>query len=151
MVAFHPQKMEEESIMNVKETVRESMKIRVLDPFKDAKTLWLGLEQPELNQIRKVFQLITPETVGSKHLTAGMTIFSPGEASSLHNHPHSEEMNVVIRGSGEVVDAQGNRRPFREGDFLFIPEGEYHQHVNTGDEPLWLLWCYSPQGQLQKK
>jgi putative monooxygenase len=129
---------------------KNEMKIKVLDPFKDGKTLWLGLEKPELNQIRKVFQLITPETVGSKHIMAGITIFAPGEASSLHNHPGSEEMDVVIRGSGEVVDANGNRRPFKEGDYMFIPEGEYHQHVNTGDEPLWLLWCYSPQGYLPK-
>jgi len=124
------------------------MKIKVLDPFQDAKTLWLGLDKPELNQIRKVFQLITPQTVGSKHIMAGITIFSPGEASSLHNHPESEEMDVVIKGSGEVVDGNGNRRPFKEGDYMFIPEGEYHQHVNTGNEPLWLLWCYSPQGSL---
>lgn len=130
--------------------VNTKMKIKVLDPFKDAKTLWLGLDQPELNQIRKVFQLITPETVGSKHIMAGITIFSPGEASSLHNHPGSEEMDVVIKGSGEVVDAQGNRRPFKEGDYMFIPEGEWHQHVNVGDEPLWLLWSYSPQGHLPK-
>jgi putative monooxygenase len=136
--------------MSEKMTVKEEMRIKVLDQFKDAKTLWLGLDQPELNQIRKVFQLITPETVGSKHIMAGITIFSPGEASSLHNHPSSEEMDVVIKGSGEVVDAQGNRRPFKEGDFMFIPEGEFHQHVNTGNEPLWLLWCYSPQGYLPK-
>ncbi|WP_254698707.1 cupin domain-containing protein [Parageobacillus sp. VR-IP] len=59
-------------------------------------------------------------------------------------------MDVVIRGSGEVVDANGNRRSFKEGDYIFIPEGEYHQHVNTRGEPLWLLWCYSPQGYLPK-
>lgn len=55
------------------------MKIKVLDPFQDAKTLWLGLDKPELNQIRKVFQLITPQTVGSKHIMAGITIFPPGK------------------------------------------------------------------------
>ncbi len=131
---------------NVK--VNEEMKIKVLDRFKDAKELWIGLDQPELNQVRKVFQLITPETVGSKHIMAGITVFPPGEASSLHNHPSSEEMDVVIKGSGVVIDDKGNRRPFKEGDYMFIPEGEYHQHINTGDEPLLLLWCYTPQGQL---
>jgi putative monooxygenase len=59
-------------------------------------------------------------------------------------------MDVVIKGSGEVVDVERNQRPFKEGDYMFIPDGEYHQHVNTGDEPLWLLWCYSPQGYLPK-
>ncbi|MGJ9383784.1 cupin domain-containing protein [Salipaludibacillus sp. CF4.18] len=126
------------------------MKIKVLDPFKDSQPKWLGLEQPELNQIRKVFQLISPDNVGSKQIMAGLTIFEPGEASSLHNHAHSEELDVVIRGSGEVVDDKGNRRSFKETDYMFIPEGEYHQHINTGDEPLWLLWSYSPLGELPK-
>ena len=125
------------------------MKIRILDPFKDGKELWLGLEKPELKMIRKVFQLITPETVDSKHMMAGLTIFEPGEASSVHNHPGSEELDVVIRGSGEVV-SDGERATFKEYDYMFIPEGVYHQHVNTGSEPLWLLWAYTPQGYLPK-
>ncbi|MGG5832785.1 hypothetical protein ACQ4LK_21650 [Bacillus pumilus] len=33
---------------------------------------------------------------------------------------------------------------------MFIPDGVSHQHVNTGDEPLWLIWLYTPQGQLPK-
>ncbi|UOQ91993.1 cupin domain-containing protein [Halobacillus shinanisalinarum] len=126
------------------------MEIKVLDPFKDSNPSWLGLEDPDKNMVRKVFQLITPDNVGSKHMMAGLTVFEPGEASSLHNHDNSEELNVVIKGSGEVVDDRGNKRSFKENDYMFIPEGEFHQHVNNGDEPLWLLWCYSPQGQLPK-
>ncbi|BBP86957.1 hypothetical protein BsIDN1_05750 [Bacillus safensis] len=29
--------------------------------------------------IRKVFQTITPDTVGSEHMMAGLTIFEPGK------------------------------------------------------------------------
>lgn len=123
------------------------MEIKVLDPFKDGKTLWLGLDNPGM--VRKVFQLVTPETVGSKHLMAGLTIFEPGEASSVHNHPESEELNIVIRGSGEVISGD-EKRSFKQNDYMFIPEGVYHQHVNTGTEPLWLLWAYTPQGSLPK-
>ncbi|PTM58431.1 cupin domain-containing protein [Desmospora activa] len=123
------------------------MEIKVLDPFKDGKTLWLGLDNPGM--VRKVFQMVTPETVGSKHLMAGLTIFEPGEASSVHNHPESEELNIVIRGSGEVISGD-EKRAFKQNDYMFIPEGVYHQHVNTGTEPLWLLWAYTPQGSLPK-
>ena len=63
------------------------MKIKVLNPFQDGHPLWLGLDHPEEKMIRKVFQTITPDTVGSEHMMAGLTIFQPGEASSVHNHP----------------------------------------------------------------
>ncbi|NNN10920.1 MAG: cupin domain-containing protein, partial [Acidimicrobiaceae bacterium] len=26
--------------------------------------------------------------------------------------------------------------------------GVWHQHVNTGREPLWLIWIYGPHGEL---
>ncbi|OYN67896.1 cupin domain-containing protein [Bacillus safensis] len=125
------------------------MKIKVLNPFQDGNPLWLGLERPEEQMIRKVFQTITPDTVGSEHMMAGLTIFEPGEASSVHNHPGSEEFDFVIKGSGEVI-CDGERQSFKQNDFMFIPDGVPHQHVNTGDEPLWLIWLYTPQGQLPK-
>lgn len=124
------------------------MDIKVLDPFKDSQPVWLGLNNPGM--VRKVFKLITPETVGSKYLMAGLTIFEPGEASSVHNHPESEELNIVIRGSGEVISGD-DKQSFKQNDYIFIPSGVYHQHVNTGNEPLWLLWAYTPQGSLPKE
>jgi oxalate decarboxylase/phosphoglucose isomerase-like protein (cupin superfamily) len=97
---------------------------------------------------RKVFRLVDESLVGSKHIVAGLTIFEPGEASSLHNHPESEEVDIMVRGSGDVVTEDGCRTAFQPGDWVFIPQGQFHQHVNTGDEPLWLIWMYTPPGQL---
>jgi putative monooxygenase len=42
------------------------------------------------------------------------------------------------------------RVPFKAGDWMFIPTGVFHQHVNNGDEPLWLIWMYTPPGELPK-
>lgn len=123
------------------------MKIKTLSPFKDGEQIWLGLDTPGM--IRKVFRLVNRDLVNSKHFCAGITIFEPGEASSLHNHPGSEEIDFIIKGRGEQV-SEGERTPFSEYDLIFIPEGVEHQHINTGDEPLWLLWIYSPQGELPK-
>jgi putative monooxygenase len=125
------------------------MKTLILKPFKDAEEIWLGLDEPEKKMVRKVFRLVTHERVGSKHFCAGITIFEPGEASSMHNHPGSEEINFVVKGSGDVVSG-GERRPFEQHDFMFVPEGMMHQHINTGNEPLWLIWVYSPPGELPK-
>lgn len=123
------------------------MDIKILNPYKDSEAVWNGLDTPGL--VRKNFKVITPENVGSKHIMSGLCVFAPGETSSVHNHPSSEEFNVVLSGSGEVVQ-DGEKRPFKKNDFIFIPEGVFHKHINNGDEPLVLLWCYSPQGQLPK-
>ncbi len=122
-------------------------KIKIVSPWKNAKETWLGLDTPGLR--RKVFRLVDKELVNSEHLVAGLTIFEPGEASSWHNHPGSEEVNIVFRGHGELVD-DGQRVPFSQNDWMFIPKGVYHQHINTGDEPLWLIWIYTPPGEIPK-
>jgi oxalate decarboxylase/phosphoglucose isomerase-like protein (cupin superfamily) len=117
-------------------------------PFKDGKEIWIGLDTPGFR--RKVFRLVDKELVGSEHIVAGLTIFEPGESSSLHNHPGSEEVDIMVKGTGDVM-VDGKPIPFAEGDWVFIPEGVFHQHVNNGNEPLWLIWMYTPPGELPKK
>jgi len=34
------------------------------------------------------------------------------------------------------------------GDFMTIGKGVYHKHINIGNEPLWLVWAYTPPGDL---
>lgn len=121
--------------------------IKILSPFKDAKEIWIGLDEP--GSRRKVFRLVDKELVSSKHIVAGLTIFEPGESSSWHNHAGSEEVDIIVRGHGELLDA-GERTAFKEGDWMFIPDGVFHQHINNGDEPMWLIWMYTPPGELPK-
>jgi quercetin dioxygenase-like cupin family protein len=97
---------------------------------------------------RKVFRFVSPET-GSEEFMAGITIFEPGESSSYHVHPESEEINLVIAGSGLVV-SEGEEAQFGTGAAMWVPKGVYHQHKNTGTEPLKLLWVYTPQAALPK-
>ena len=122
--------------------------IHVIDPFAQASPTWLGLAEDGLR--RKVFKVVDGGLLGSEFLTGGLTIFEPGEASSLHNHPDSEEINFIVRGSGEVVSESGVRTPFDPHTFMFIPKGIKHQHVNTGREPLWLIFVYGPHGEVPR-
>jgi len=120
--------------------------IHVIDPFSIDHPLWLGLDDAGFR--RKVFKVVDGDRLGSTFLTGGLTIFEPGEASSLHNHPDSEEINFIVRGSGEGVTDGADPVPFTEHTFMYIPKGVRHQHVNTGREPLWLVFVYGPHGEL---
>jgi putative monooxygenase len=121
------------------------MQVRVLKPFEDGEAVWLGLDEAGLR--RKVFRVINDELVDSKHITAGLTIFDPGESSSLHDHPDSEEVDFIVKGRGAVI-SNGECEDFGTYSFMFIPKGVEHQHVNTGEEPMWLIWMYTPPGEL---
>ena len=120
------------------------MRVRLISPFDDAEQIWIGLDEP--GKRRKVFQFVSPET-GSEEFMAGITVFEPGEASSYHVHPESEEINLVLGGSGLVV-SEGEEAAFASGDAMWVPKGVHHQHKNTGAEPLKLLWVYTPQAAL---
>jgi mannose-6-phosphate isomerase-like protein (cupin superfamily) len=121
--------------------------IKVLFPFKDGEEIWLGLDTPGFR--RKVFRTVSKELVNSEFIVAGLTVFEPGECSAWHNHPDSEELDIIVRGSGTLKDGE-DLVPFKEGEWMFIPKGVFHQHRNTGDEPMWLIWMYTPPGELPK-
>ena len=78
---------------------------------------------------------------------AGITVFEPGESSSYHVHVESEEINLVLGGSGLLV-SEDEQEQFETGDAMWVPKGVYHQHRNTGTEPLRLFWVYTPQAEL---
>lgn len=120
------------------------MKVRLISPFDDAEQIWLGLDDPGYR--RKVFRFVSPET-GSGEFMAGITVFEPGESSSYHVHPESEEINLVLGGSGLLV-SEGEEVAFGTGQAMWVPMGVHHQHRNTGSEPLRLFWVYSPQAPL---
>jgi oxalate decarboxylase/phosphoglucose isomerase-like protein (cupin superfamily) len=118
--------------------------VHVIDPFTQADAFWLGLNDPGFR--RKVFKIVDRDLLGSEFLTSGLTIFEPGESSSLHIHPESEEVNFIVRGNGLVITDGHDPIPFAEHSFMYIPRGMPHRHVNTGREPLWLVFVYGPHG-----
>ena len=61
------------------------------------------------------------------------------EAHPLHRHPHSDEVIVVLSGSGEF--RVGDNGPFtvRPPSVVFAPQGTPHHMRAVGDAPLvWL-------------
>jgi putative monooxygenase len=120
------------------------MRVQLIKPFQDAEQLWIGLDTPGFR--RKVFRFVSPQ-VGSEEFMAGITVFEPGESSSYHVHVESEEINLVLGGSGLLV-SEDEQEQFETGDAMWVPKGVYHQHRNTGTEPLRLFWVYTPQAEL---
>lgn len=87
---------------------------------------------------------------GVRRAAGGIAIVEPGKGHSRHHHPTADEIVYVISGEGQqmVEDDSGTPivRQVRAGDLISIPEGVFHELINTTWEPLRLLVVYAPGG-----
>jgi quercetin dioxygenase-like cupin family protein len=93
--------------------------------------------------------LVTREQTGSETTVVGLSVFPPGAKHDLHRHPHAEEWEYVLSGSG--IKRVGDRDvPIAAGDIVFTPRDEYHGVANTTDETLTTLWGYTGAASLEE-
>ena len=67
---------------------------------------------------------------------------APGQATQRHYHPRTEEIYVLLEGSGEM-EVDGERSDVRPGDAILIPPGARHQ-IRAGDGGIRFLCCCAP-------
>jgi mannose-6-phosphate isomerase-like protein (cupin superfamily) len=66
-----------------------------------------------------------------------------GAPEPERGHMHAQsEVYYFLSGTGHVV-VNGSRRDVRTGDAVFIPGNAEHVAVNTGTEPLRLLYFFA--------
>ena len=57
---------------------------------------------------------------------------------------------VLLSGeAGDQMVDDGEPRPVRSGDAVFIPKGAFHSTLNTSYEPMVILAVYAPAGAEQ--
>ena len=75
-----------------------------------------------------------------------VTLEPQGGQVPWHNQ-EQEEIYFVIDGSGEMC-LGAERRELKAGQAVYIPSGVFHQLTNTGAEPMHMLYCYGPAGDV---
>jgi len=75
-----------------------------------------------------------------------VTLEPQGGQVPWHNQ-ESEEVYLVIAGKGEMCLGE-EREEMGPGQLVKIPPGVFHQMTNIGDEPLVMLYCYGPAGDV---
>lgn len=107
-----------------------------------------GMRAPPPNE-RELKVLISPSLQKeAEGICVGMTILPPGQTSSSHSHATETETWVILSGMGEVVVGE-ERTAVEPETAVLIPPGYSHQLVNSGAEPLRVLWLYTPPGPEQ--
>ena len=85
--------------------------------------------------------------IEAEHFCMGVATLDPdGGQVPWHDHPQ-EEVYVILEGVGEMCVGD-ERREVGAGEAVYIPPGEYHQLTNVGAEPLRMLYCYAPAGDV---
>jgi mannose-6-phosphate isomerase-like protein (cupin superfamily) len=75
-----------------------------------------------------------------------VTLEPRGGQVPWHNQ-EQEEVYFVVRGTGEMCLGE-ERAALATGQAVYIPPGVFHQLTNTGEEPLVMIYCYAPAGEV---
>lgn len=91
---------------------------------------------------RQIKVLFAPDKEGVDELTFSHAILPPNGRTDYHVHDRPE-LIYVVSGSGVCVH-EGQETMVKEDVALWVPTGEYHQLINTGDVPLKLATVFVP-------
>jgi mannose-6-phosphate isomerase-like protein (cupin superfamily) len=84
-------------------------------------------------------------TIRELHHTEAQSLaearLEPGEATERHYHARTEEIYLLLEGTGEM-ELDGERRRVEPGDAVLIPPGTWHQI--TAVDALRFLCCCAP-------
>jgi 1-hydroxy-2-naphthoate dioxygenase len=94
---------------------------------------FIGYQHPELK-------------LGTAHtLLMGAQMVRPGEFAPAHRHT-MEAIRFVIEGRGAATIVEGESLPMERGDLLTTPSWTWHDHINSGDQPI--IWLDGANGPM---
>ncbi len=81
--------------------------------------------------------------LGARHVSVNWLEVPSGVSEELRSHEESEQVYVVVAGSGTMT-ATGDTRRLEVGDLVLIPPATEHAVANDGDMSLTLVSVQSP-------
>ncbi len=81
--------------------------------------------------------------LGSRHMSVTWLEVPAGAARTLHSHEESEQVYVVVQGSGKMSVA-GDTETLGQGDLVMVPPATDHAIENDGSETLACVSVQSP-------
>lgn len=88
-------------------------------------------------------RLISPETVGSRHVEVLVGTIEKNQGALPHAHPGIEQVCYLLSGSADV-EVDGERGQLLPGDCCYFPPDKKHVFTVTSQEPARVLVIYTP-------
>ncbi len=96
-----------------------------------------------------VGNVINKDNAGARRIILLSVELPPGKVHLLHRHPDAEQIMYVLKGSCLAL-SEGEPVRLREGDAVFIAQGEWHGVRNDADQPALTLIIYAGAGSLEE-
>jgi mannose-6-phosphate isomerase-like protein (cupin superfamily) len=85
--------------------------------------------------------------IQAAHFSLGYVTLEPDGGQVPWHNQQQEEVYFVLEGKGEMC-LGSERSLLHGGEMVFIPPGVFHQLTNIGTEPLRMIYCYGPAGDV---
>lgn len=86
--------------------------------------------------------MVNDDLINGAELTMGIVTIDKGRSNPPHVHPNCEEIVYVLAGKC-VQHVGGESSELTAGQGMVVPSNVRHHAVNTGEETLIVLVCYS--------
>ncbi len=91
---------------------------------------------------RRAFALCNPGLGGrpavATTLFASVSVYYPGDHAPVHRHTPSAS-RFALEGIGGYTNVAGEKLAMTRGDLVITPNGEWHDHGNDGDAPVFWI------------
>ncbi|UCF36366.1 MAG: cupin domain-containing protein [Acidobacteriota bacterium] len=85
--------------------------------------------------------------ISTESFCMGFVTLEPKGGQVPWHNQDQEEIYFIVEGTGEMCLGE-ERQEIRAGQAVYIPTGVYHQLTNTGEEPMKMIYCYGPAGDV---
>jgi mannose-6-phosphate isomerase-like protein (cupin superfamily) len=104
-----------------------------------------GRRFPAGRRTRHIVGGLSP--IQSSHFAMGLVTLDPDGGQVPWHNQGQEEVYLVLEGTGEMCLGD-ERTVLTSGQAVAIPPLVFHQITNVGQEPLRLIYCYGPAGDV---
>jgi mannose-6-phosphate isomerase-like protein (cupin superfamily) len=85
--------------------------------------------------------------IQASQFSLGYVTLDPDGGQVPWHNQQQEEIYFVLEGTGEMC-LGAERQTLSAGQAVYIPSGVFHQLTNTGSDPLRMIYCYGPAGDV---
>ncbi|MGA7304837.1 MAG: dimethylsulfonioproprionate lyase family protein [Rhodothermales bacterium] len=104
-----------------------------------------GRVYPAKRRTRNVVGGASP--IQCEHFSLGYVELEPDGGQVPWHNQDQEEVYLILEGTGEMCLGD-EKWTVIAGQAVFIPPQVFHQLTNTGDEPMVMIYCYGPAGDV---
>ena len=92
----------------------------------------------------------TTPLAATEDMTIQLKIYASGGENELHAHPHEDHSFIVLKGTAQFYDRDGEMGNIGPNEGILLPRGCFYWFHATGDETLVMIRVGTPEAAKQE-